>query len=54
MGDLLTTADVIIFFGSLIVVMAVGLWAALTQTLRPGAPSSPSSRPGPPSPAAIS
>lgn len=27
MGDLLTTIDVVIFFGSLIVVMGIGLWA---------------------------
>ena len=27
MGDLLTTIDVVIFFGSLIAVMGIGLWA---------------------------
>lgn len=27
MGDLLTTIDVVIFFGSLLAVMGIGLWA---------------------------
>ena len=27
MGDLLTTSDVCVFFGSLIAVMGIGLWA---------------------------